>query len=64
MRGGDRGLRGEEGKMNDTFPQAVEAEEELIQGRPTALHPCGARRVRSCPKYLQAFGVFRFPRGG
>jgi hypothetical protein len=21
----------------------VEAEEELIQGRPTALHPCGAR---------------------
>ena len=30
----------------------------LIQPRPTEPHPFGARRVRSCPKHLQAFGVF------
>ena len=29
-------------EVDDALPEAVEAEEELIQGRPTALHPCGA----------------------
>ena len=29
----------------------------LIRPGPTGVHPYGARRVRSCPKYLQAFGV-------
>ena len=30
----------------------------LIRPGLTGPHPCGARRVRSCPKHLQAFGVF------
>ena len=53
-------------EMDNAQPETVEAEEELIQGRPTALHPYGARHPLrgSCPKHLQAFGVFRFPRGG
>ena len=36
--------------------------EALIRADPTGPHPCGARRVRSCPKPLQAFGVFRLRR--
>jgi len=31
----------------------------LIRCRLSASHPCGARRVRSCPKRLQAFSVFQ-----
>jgi hypothetical protein len=38
-----KGGGGGAGKLDDTLPEAVEAEEKLIQGRPTALHPCGAR---------------------
>jgi integrase len=32
---------------------------ELIRGLRQPPHPSGARRYRSCPKPLQAFGVFQ-----
>ena len=33
----------------------------LINAARRDIYPCGARRVRSCPKRLQAFGVFPAP---
>jgi integrase len=34
----------------------------LINAARRDIYPCGARRVRSCPKHLQAFGVFPGPK--
>ena len=49
-------------EMDDSLPEAVEAEEKLIQGRPTALHPCGARHplrgfLSKTPTSLRRFSI-------
>jgi hypothetical protein len=56
------GWRRRAGERDDAFPEAVEAEEELIQGRPTALHPCGARHplrgfLSKTPTSLRRFSI-------
>ena len=50
------------GQADEGLPEAMEAEEELIQGRPTALYPCGARHplrgfLSKTPTSLRCFSI-------
>ena len=46
-------------RLQPIFWKAERTCGQLIRRLRQPAHPCGARRVRSCPKRLQAFGVFQ-----